>query len=52
MELRQQMSKLQKDFQKQYAKFDKDLGKLIRQMDAGINGRPAPEEPEEQQNNG
>ena len=49
MELRQQMVKHRRDFEKQYSKFDKDLGKLIRQIEAGINGQPVPEEPEEQQ---
>ena len=46
-ELREKMSKVEREFLSQKAKFDKELGKMLNRLEASLQGRPPPtDEPE------
>jgi hypothetical protein len=46
IELREKMHKVKREFDGQMRKFDKDLGKLLNQLEAGLSGQPT-EQPQE-----
>jgi hypothetical protein len=48
--LREQMAKARSDFERQEAKFDKELGKILSRLESEIHGSnsPAEEEPEKE----
>ena len=49
MELRQQMNKAEKDFKGQQQKFEKELGKLLNQVQSMLSGKePEPEQTQPQ----
>lgn len=47
VQLREQMYKLEKEFEGARAKFDKQLGKILNVLEASLNGRQPPAEPAE-----
>ena len=44
IELREQMVKVEKEFENHRRKFEKELGKLLSGLEASLNGQPIPEE--------
>lgn len=49
MDLRAQMHKAQKDFSNQQAKFEKELGKILNQVQGMLSGKEADEEKDEKE---
>ena len=46
VELREKMVKIEREFNGQKAKFEKELGKLLSRLESSLGGRePAPEDP-------
>lgn len=48
IELVTKMNKLKKDFDTEYAKCDKELGKIVRQVEAAMQGKTEPVEEKEE----
>ena len=46
-QLREQMVKVKKEFENQYNKMEKDLGKMLNQIQGILSGKPPEEEKEE-----
>jgi hypothetical protein len=49
MQLREQMVKVKREFENQYNKMEKDLGKMLNQIQGILSGKPPEEEKEEVQ---
>ena len=50
MELRERMYKSKKEFDNQFAKFEKELGKMMNKLESSLNGgRVETQEPQEDQ---
>lgn len=47
MGLREQMDKAKKDFDSQYKKFEKELGKILNQIQSILSGKPCCDEEKE-----
>ena len=49
MSLREKMHKARQEFDRQQSKFEKELGKLLNRLEAGIRDEQAPTEEDEQE---
>lgn len=49
IELREQMVKVEKEFENNRRKFEKELGKLLNSLEASLNGQQPPTEEEPQE---